>query len=183
MELLIFKPHSVVDLITNSSSELFVFDEDVVSTARIYEIVALLRRAFADTRPMPEFEAMFGEPYVVTKSYRDVLEECPVKLPPIPPELVPEPYSPLGGYTSAQRDKLYQWKKESGYWEAQYAIYDWISNNYPEFDDVAGYEDYYSSIYDIEEGDIMLPSASDNTVPLPIMEALGYIAKERIHLG
>ena len=161
--MIIIKFHSFVDLITNSSSELFVCDTDKSLTA-VEEIVEKITANYYDEieKECPDiWQDIFNEPYIVKKDFD--LGQFPDQ------EIVKLALD----YTSEINTRI-DWETVL---KAQQQILNYfdLDNRFNHFLDYG---------IKVKEGDILLESASDNSVPYEIWDRIENILNaRRYHLG
>lgn len=160
--MIVINTHSFVDLITNSSSELFVCDTDK-SLDMVKQIIEKITRNYYDemNEECPDiWEDIFQEPTIVKKGFN--LKEYP------------------------DQETL---NKATNYWHEINTRVDWqiVENarqQIIEYFGIEGNEALIDYNIKIKKGNILLRSADDNSVPYEIWDRIGSILNaRRYHLG
>jgi hypothetical protein len=160
--MLIINTHSFVDLITNSSSELFVCDTDKTLTA-VKNIIEKITRNYYDemSEDCPNiWQTIFNEPIVFKKDFD--LRTFPDQ------EIVRMAFD----YSYEINTKI-DWKTID---KARQQIIDYF--------DIQNCQELLNWDISVRKGNILLESASDNSVPYEIWDRIENILNaRRYHLG
>ena len=176
-ELFIIKPHSMVDLITNSSSELFVCQTDKTLETVRELLIDMLNLHNKIHESNLKFEDCFEEPYYITEDNFDRYFE----------EYVMEWGITMGAYNMKT---IFDFKGQTSY---KYPYSEYIDHNRRINDMVE--KEYQNYLQDWKEknyeglrknliGSIIIESTSDNTIPYELFDIIeNSFNASRHHLG
>lgn len=153
---LIINPHSIVDIITNSSSEIFI-----CNSKKQLEIVKSILQSLIDEQnsinnTKMTFENVFREPYIVNSSNSDSLIDTISSY----------------GYQFSGTEYLPSYFDLEGNWEERNKQHEEIVNKWKE------------NNLDKINGLLIIESASDNSIPYEIFDKINEIFNgDNVHLG